>query len=361
MITTTLIILWSLSLIAQICIWGFLFKKIPDSQVTVKKTSPISIIICARNEGKNLANNLPSILQQKEVMFECIVVDDDSTDDTKLVLNELKQRYPDVLHIIHREKPNEEKGKRGALLLGIEKAKFSLILLTDADCKPHTKYWASTMCNNMVSEDKKIVLGFGPYYRGKSMVNQFARYENTYTAMLYGQSCEIGIPYMGVGRNLLYHRSAIHWEILRDKSRISGDDDLMINHAASSENTTVCWDSRSYCFSEAPNSWQSFIHQKQRHLSASNAYRWRDIIWLNLINGSQSLFHLGSVILIFKIPDIIILAQVIRWTLMVQRYRILWHRMNYGDLLLRLPLLDYGLSLYFLLMVPFTLLKAKKW
>ncbi|MCK4465453.1 MAG: glycosyltransferase, partial [Bacteroidales bacterium] len=51
--------------------------------------SPVSIIICARNEGHNLKQFLPSILSQDYSDYEVIVVDDCSEDLTGKILEDL--------------------------------------------------------------------------------------------------------------------------------------------------------------------------------------------------------------------------------------------------------------------------------
>ena len=54
----------------------------------LKDKKPVSVIICAHNEAHNLERNLPSILTQRykneagKLMYEVIVVNDASTDDT---------------------------------------------------------------------------------------------------------------------------------------------------------------------------------------------------------------------------------------------------------------------------------------
>ena len=50
---------------------------------------PISIIICAKNEAENLRNFLPKVLGQDFPEFEVIVVNDNSFDDTKYLLEAL--------------------------------------------------------------------------------------------------------------------------------------------------------------------------------------------------------------------------------------------------------------------------------
>jgi biofilm PGA synthesis N-glycosyltransferase PgaC len=44
-------------------------------------TVPVSVIISARNEARNLTENLPYILQQNYPDYEVVVINDCSTDD----------------------------------------------------------------------------------------------------------------------------------------------------------------------------------------------------------------------------------------------------------------------------------------
>src|SRR6478609_9258814 len=53
---------------------------------------PVSVIVCARDEAENIARNLPGILvQQYRTTHEIIVVNDNSTDETKFLLDEFKK------------------------------------------------------------------------------------------------------------------------------------------------------------------------------------------------------------------------------------------------------------------------------
>ena len=55
---------------------------------------PLSVIICARNEAKNLVKFLPSVLEQDYPSYEVVVVNDCSEDNTYDVLGDLMKLYP---------------------------------------------------------------------------------------------------------------------------------------------------------------------------------------------------------------------------------------------------------------------------
>ncbi|RYG21037.1 MAG: glycosyltransferase [Chitinophagaceae bacterium] len=58
-----------------------------------QKNTPISIIICARNEAENLKQFLPSILNQEYQNFEVVVVNDRSWDGTAEILEDFEKKY----------------------------------------------------------------------------------------------------------------------------------------------------------------------------------------------------------------------------------------------------------------------------
>ena len=72
---------------------NFSFSKQKDQAI---KDTPVSVIICARNEADNLRSNLESILTQNHSTFEIIVVNDASTDETSVVLKTFEKRYQNL-------------------------------------------------------------------------------------------------------------------------------------------------------------------------------------------------------------------------------------------------------------------------
>ena len=90
----------------------------------------LSVIIPARNEANNIENLLLDLQKQQYSDFEVIVVDDHSEDNTLEVVERFIQSNPWC-----RLLSNLHSGKKAALTLGIESAKGSIIVTTDADCR----------------------------------------------------------------------------------------------------------------------------------------------------------------------------------------------------------------------------------
>ena len=91
-------------------------------------------MVPARNEEKNIAQCLDSLLNQTYQNYEIIVLDDNSTDRTWEILTDYQKRYPHLLRI-YRGKPLQEDwyGKPYALQQISEHAVGDIYLFTDAD------------------------------------------------------------------------------------------------------------------------------------------------------------------------------------------------------------------------------------
>ena len=91
---------------------------------------PVSIIVPAYNEGKLLWSTIQSLLQLDYPIFEIIIVDDGSKDDTRIVARTLVGDYGHA-RIKLVEKSNG--GKSTALNAGIQVSEYDFVLCVDGD------------------------------------------------------------------------------------------------------------------------------------------------------------------------------------------------------------------------------------
>ena len=166
---------------------------------------PISIIICAKNELDNLRKNLPIILAQDYSNFEVIVVNDQSSDESKFFLDELAKQNKHLVIVDIDDFVTHGLGKKFALTLGIKTAKHEYLLLTDADCMPNSKDWVKQISSNF--NNAEIILGYGSYEKKKGLLNKIIRFDAFNLAQQYLSFALAGQTYMGVGRNLAYKKS----------------------------------------------------------------------------------------------------------------------------------------------------------
>lgn len=289
--------------IIQVLYYAVLFGSFSFSKTESKATKsnlPISVIICAKNEAENIKRFLPSILNQDYPNFEVVLINDASIDDTLDVFEAFAEKHNNI-KIVNVENNEAFWGnKKYALTLGIKAAKHKHLLFTDADCKPISNQWIFEIVSHF-TEQKTIVLGYGAYQKIKnSFLNKLIRYETLLTATQYFSFAKIGIPYMGVGRNLAYHSDEFfnaNGFINHIKIR-SGDDDLFINEVATEKNTTICVNPQSFTLSLPKTNFKDWYRQKRRHVSTANLYKFKHKFLLALFYISQVLFWLLGIVLI---------------------------------------------------------------
>lgn len=262
---------------------------------------PVSVIICARNEENNLAANLVSILEQDYPVFEVVVVNDCSEDDTEQILARLKSQYPHLRSTIIKKTGSFANGKKFAATVGIKAAQYEWLLFTDADCKPESPYWISSVSRHFVNQ-KDIVLGYGGYMPQDSFLNKWIRYDTCFIALQYFGFAMIGTAYMGVGRNLAYRKSLFyaHNGFASHAHILSGDDDLFVNQAATPKNIDVEYSRDAHTRSVPKSTFRDWVWQKSRHITTSKHYRTYHSLMLGLEPVSRILLWVASGILIGK-------------------------------------------------------------
>lgn len=280
----------------QIFYYAVFFSRLAfykPKQKVQSQQHPVSVVICSRDEDENLARNLPGILvQQYPSTFEVVTVNDNSVDDSKYILQELKKTFKslNVVELTHEAKLIT--GKKYPLSIGIREAKHEVLLLTDADCVPASEHWIQKMQDGY-NENTEVVLGYGAYHKTSGMLNKLIRFETFHTALQYLSYALAGMPYMGVGRNLSYKKDIF----LRNKgfSSInhipSGDDDLFINKVASKKNTAVVIDPDAITRSIPKTTWSGWLKQKKRHYTTAKYYKGKHKFMLGLYFITQFLFY----------------------------------------------------------------------
>src|SRR5690606_37823827 len=190
--------------------------------------------------------------------------------------------------------------KKFALTLGIKAAKTEYQLFTDADCYPTSPNWLRDM-SSQFTLNKTIVLGYGAYEKiPNSFLNKIIRFETMLTAVQYFSWAKAGKPYMGVGRNLAYKKEEFfNVRGFMDHMKIrSGDDDLFINQAGNSKNTTICFTPSSFTYSEPKRKFSDWFNQKRRHVSTAGHYKFFDRAQLAVFYISQLLFIILAALLL---------------------------------------------------------------
>lgn len=255
------------------------------------RTRPVSVVICARNEARNLQALIDMLMEQEHDEFEVVIVNDRSDDDTLEVLNWLKPKYPRLRVVNIQADEKFSYGKKIALGVGIRAAKHPHIILTDADCVPASRQWLSLMCAGF-HDGRQIIIGHSPYEHTGGLTNVLERYDGTTKAMQYISFALAGLPYMGVGRNLGYTQEVFFSARgpRRHAHIMSGDDDLFINEVARVKNTSVMADQQAFMTTRATADLATWVRRKRRHFTTAQYYRFGHQLLLLLLPAARLLF-----------------------------------------------------------------------
>lgn len=257
------------------------------------RTHAVSVVICARDEANNLMKNLPGVLvQQYKTTHEVIVVNDNSFDESKYLLEELQKSFRQLRVVELTQEAKMIPGKKFPLSIGIKSAKHEILLLTDADCVPASENWIEQM-QSVYNDQTEIVIGYGAFHKKPGFFNKLVRWETFHSALQYFSYALAQTPYMGVGRNLSYRRSVFfrHKGFSAMNHTPGGDDDLFINMAATKTNTKISVNPASFTLSEAAQTWSHWRKQKQRHYTTSRYYKTKHKFLLGLYSLSHFLFY----------------------------------------------------------------------
>jgi glycosyltransferase involved in cell wall biosynthesis len=345
------------TLIQLLYYWGFFWRVafFKPKEKAKSQQHPVTVIVCARDEAANLAHNLPGVLVQTyPSTHEVIVVNDNSIDETKYLLDEFKKTFKHLNAVNLEYEAKLIPGKKYPLSIGIKEARYEVVLLTDADCMPATEFWMQKMQDGY-ADGVEIVLGYGSYRKKPGLLNKLIRFETFHTALQYLSYALAGTPYMGVGRNLSYTKKLF----FQNKGFSSlnhvpgGDDDLFINLVATKDNTNVVIDNDAITLSEPKKTWSDWVRQKTRHYSTGKFYKGKHRFLLGLYAVTHFMFYpLFIASLLFFDWRIVLGIFLLRFITQGWLFYRSMEKLNEKDLWPWWWLLDIWTFLYYLIFAP---------
>ena len=141
----------------------------------------ISIVIPALNEEKNIKPLTKQIIKYlKNIKFEIIFVDDSSVDKSKSVLLNLSKKYKFFNPLLRKK----NRDLTQSCFDGIEKSKYSNILIMDADLQHNPKYIPKML--KVFNNNKDIVVGARKLTSGKNKgLSEFRRFASVILIFLF--------------------------------------------------------------------------------------------------------------------------------------------------------------------------------
>lgn len=120
------------------------------------KLSSLSVFFPCFNEEKNvpiMINQALKILPELAKKFEIIVINDGSTDQTRLVAEKLAKQYPQVRLVNHQQ----NQGYGATVRTGFAACRYDWIFFTDGDAQFDLKELKSFVAH---TQDYQVILGF---------------------------------------------------------------------------------------------------------------------------------------------------------------------------------------------------------
>lgn len=165
----------------------------------------VSILIAARNEAQNIEIVIRDIFNQSYAaeLFELIVIDDHSEDETLSIASSLKNEFPN-LKVISNE---DGAGKKTALQTGIRQAKFDAIATVDADCRVPSE-WLISMTSHWEKDQTRMLLGPIVFQSDNTVLQQSQAMEMLAIMGLTGGFAAYRKPIMANGANLFFDKKS---------------------------------------------------------------------------------------------------------------------------------------------------------
>lgn len=116
------------------------------------KKDKFSVLILTRNRAKLLARNLRSVAKQTRKSNEIVVIDNNSTDNTRLVVKKLESSLP------LRYFKTGLSGFARLYNFGIQKTRGNFVCFLDDDCLAH-KNWLEEMIKTQKKYPKSVIQG----------------------------------------------------------------------------------------------------------------------------------------------------------------------------------------------------------
>ncbi|WP_435356522.1 glycosyltransferase [Emticicia sp. SJ17W-69] len=249
----------------------------------------ISIIIPVRNEAENILFLLHDLEKQtlSKALFEVIVADDDSTDETLKIVQSF-QKNTSINLIINQLPPkvNNTSPKKRAIDSSIQLAKGQLIATTDGDCRVEEK-WLETIVNFQSETGAYLVSGAVTFFENQAIQSKSLIQRIIHSFIEKAQIIEFGSlvgsgacamfiqkPNMCNGANLTYLKS-VFYEVggfAGNENLASGDDEFLMHKIAAKypEKVQFLKNSDVIVATHAHATWRSFYNQRKRWAS-----KWR--------------------------------------------------------------------------------------
>jgi peptide/nickel transport system permease protein len=315
-----------------------------------------SIVIPARNEADNIEACLAGILAQNYPthLFEVIVIDDFSEDETAKIVASLALQHNNVRLLRLQDFTKDENiiaYKKRAIEIAIEQANHAWIVTTDADCS-FTNNWLATYDAYIQEHDCVMVAAPVTYKNTGSFLSIFQALDFISLQGITAAAVGSGSHTLCNGANLCYSKKA--FESVGKFSGIdhlpSGDDMLLMHKMKQSFEGKIGYlYAADAVVTTTPSATLGlFIQQRIRWSSKALGYQDKLIFWILLL-----VYLVNFSLLVFLPVNLIQTGNINKWLLLIGYKTIIELPFMYGSAKF---FKQQKLLVWFLFMQPFHIL-----
>lgn len=201
-------LLFLLSIYSLILVWlslGFLRTRLFNASEDNIFT-PLTIIICARNEEKKIGKCLTIILQQEYDLskIQIILVNDASTDTTAFQAQAILKKSPVNYKIISNA---SQKGKKQSITEAMQFAENELIITRDADTFTRSLLWLKSISDFYRLHSSDLIIGPVGIADNFGILWALQAIENNVLNVLNAGSAFYKKPFLCSGANLIFTKT----------------------------------------------------------------------------------------------------------------------------------------------------------
>lgn len=197
-------------------------------------TTKVTVVVPVRNESANILNLLNDLADQQynKSLFEVIIVDDHSSDNTIQLVKNYPMPNLRIIDLAANESNTlaHRANKKEGIDKAVRSATGELIITTDADCHIGSN-WMSTIVAYYEEHQPVMIAGMVNYFPDTSFLGKFQTLDFLSLVGIAAASIQNGFYNLCNGANLAYTKAAyIEVDGFSNIDHIPSGDDMMLMH-----------------------------------------------------------------------------------------------------------------------------------
>ncbi|MHC5202697.1 glycosyltransferase [Myroides sp. LJL119] len=305
---------------------------------------PVSVIVYIKNQQDQLLEHLTSLLSQNYPVYQIVLVNNASCDDSLDILEQFVAVNPKVklVNVVNNE--NFWNNKKYALTLGIKVALYDHFIFSQPQGQIQNEYWLVSLASYFTKK-KEVVIGFTAINSVKnSFINKLIRYQNVVKTINLFSWTYFGKPLHGNALNQGYTKDLFYNNngFIKQMKTPYGDQYAYINQIATAKNTAIATSKSSFTLQEVPNKTKFWLNNFKVHnllfKTASFSQRLKQGVFAPL---PVAIYISFVILLLTEFQWKVVLGLLlIRMVVQYFYYFKLLKKFNNKDLLWTLPLLE---------------------